>query len=405
VSSPGPHPTARLQYRALGIQAGVDFASSDLATVLADGLVRYVRTTDITGLRSLRPDGVYAPADLVPENALARNGDLLLTRAGSLGTAYLHSGDPVAVAGYLVRCQLDDTCDARFYAYYCQSRPFLDALRVGATQTTIQNFSASKYASLSVPVPPLEVQRRVADQLDIETARVDTLIAKNEQVLGLLRTRWQSLLEATIFVDTATDRAPLWLVCEITPGYAFPSAEFLPEGPVRLLRGINVGVGALSWDETVYGAWSTVEPAEEYRLVAGDLVLGMDRPWISTGLRVAKVSSADEPAYLVQRVARLRPRAGLDRDYLFQVLQSRRFYSAFEPAMTGVSVPHVSGGQIGDFRVPLPALEEQQRIVSRLAEAARRAQELRHRVQRQQALLGTRRQALITAAVTGQIDV
>lgn len=197
-SDADPFPMVALRYRTRGIQAGVDFASSDLSMDAADGLVRYVRTTDIASISSLTDAAVYAPVNEVPDSAMARDGDLLVTRAGSLGTAYVHRGAPVAVAGYLVRIQFDRSSDSGFYGYWCRSRPFLDALEVGATQTTIQNFSASKYASMPTPAPALETQRRVVSLLDAEMSKMDALRSAVDRQQELLRLRRQALITAAV---------------------------------------------------------------------------------------------------------------------------------------------------------------------------------------------------------------
>lgn len=345
-------------------------------------------------------------ADDASEGVVFHKGDVLSSKLRPyLAKSIRPKRDGVASTEFLVLRPTDHQIDARFLHYYTLSEPFVAWAVATSYGTKMPRSNWDSIGRFELFTPHVEVQRRIADMLDIETARIDTLIEKNERVLTLLQQRWQSLLEQVIFGYASARRVPLWLVCEITPGYAFHSNEFRLEGSVRLLRGINVGVGGIDWRETVYADVSTVESAKEYQLVEGDLVVGMDRPWISAGLRVAQVRAVDEPAYLVQRVARLRPRTGLDRDYLYRALQSRQFYAAFEPLMTGVSVPHVSGGQIGAFKVPLPDLQSQQRIVSHLAKARERSEDLRRAVERQQELLRLRRQSLITAAITGQIEV
>jgi type I restriction enzyme, S subunit len=75
------------------------------------------------------------------------------------------------------------------------------------------------------------------------------------------------------------------------------------------------------------------------------------------------------------------------------------------PITTGVSVPHISVDQIADFRIPLPERKYQDRIADRLANEEAGTNALRDRVSRQVDLLAEHRQALITAAVTGRIEV
>ncbi len=354
-----------------------------------------------------RDEGLRATGDL-ETYLVVHPGDLavnkLVARSGAFGVS-AHLG--IVSPAYYCFAPRTEQVEPRYLDYALHSAPGIGEIWRSSKDLPPNSFDISreKFGKIAVPLPPLATQHRIANMLDAETARIDTLIEKNDRVLVLVTRRWQSLLERAIFGNAALRRAPLWLTCDITPGYAFRSDEFKTEGPVRLLRGINVGVGEIDWNDAVFGDWSTVTPAKDYQLVAGDLVVGMDRPWISAGLRVAQVRQEDEPAYLVQRVARLRPTSNLDRDYLYHALQSERFYAAFEPVMTGVSVPHVSGGQIGAFKVPLPDLQTQRRIVSDLNDARDRSQSLRYAIDRQQELLVLRRQSLITAAVTGQIEV
>ena len=146
----------------------------------------------------------------------------------------------------------------------------------------------------------------------------------------------------------------------ILSGYAFPSSGFsLDESDARLLRGVNVGVAEIRWDETVYWSRRADDGLDEFQLKAGDTVIGMDRSWISQGARVAKIANEDLPCLLLQRVARVTTRGPMTEEYFFRVLSSDIFVSYFTPDNTGVSVPHISPTQIAEFVIPMgkpPAL-------------------------------------------------
>lgn len=149
---------------------------------------------------------------------------------------------------------------------------------------------------------------------------------------------------------------------DIQFGYPFKSAAFLtsPDGP-RLLRGDNIGQGKLRWVNAKY--WPKDDEATaEYELSAGDVVLAMDRPWIEAGLKYAVVRERDLPAFLVQRVARLRPRPGVANGFLHYVLAHQHFTNYVLGVQTGTAVPHISGGQIRSYSFLLPPLDEQRRI-------------------------------------------
>jgi type I restriction enzyme S subunit len=144
---------------------------------------------------------------------------------------------------------------------------------------------------------------------------------------------------------------------------------------------------------------------ERYRLEEGDLVLGMDRPLITGGLRAAAVTSSDLPALLVQRVIRLRANSSATNEFLRFALRSRAFQDLITPITTGVSVPHISEDQVASFRVPLRSREEQLEAVRILGEAEQNSNKLISDLRRQAELLGEHRRALITAAVTGELAI
>ena len=193
---------------------------------------------------------------------------------------------------------------------------------------------------------------------------------------------------------------------DVLPGFAFPSAGFsLDESHVKLLRGVNVGVGSIRWDDAVYWNRTENDGLGAFELQPNDLVLGMDRPWISGGLRIARISEDDLPCLLLQRVAVIRSRGFLQTAYLYPLLQAGYFFHHCAPEMTGVSVPHISPDQIRSFVVPLPPVNEQVQISAHIQAENLKLDALTNEAKRSIELLRERRNALITAAVTGQIDV
>jgi type I restriction enzyme S subunit len=153
---------------------------------------------------------------------------------------------------------------------------------------------------------------------------------------------------------------------DMLPGFAFKSTDFKPAGKVRLLRGINLGVNSIRWKDSVY-LDAIPTRLSEYRLQSGDVLIGLDRPWISNGTRVAIFDETQE-TYLVQRVLRLRESGCLTRSYIALLLHSSLLINSLGDKTTGISVPHISPGQVGNLLVPLPPLAEQKRIIAKLEE-------------------------------------
>ena len=154
----------------------------------------------------------------------------------------------------------------------------------------------------------------------------------------------------------------------VEPGYAFKSERFT-ENPtdIALVKGENVQQGFIDWSASKYWSISEASALEKYRLKVGDVVLAMDRPWVTSGLKWAYIKPNDPESLLVQRVSRLRGKKKLDQTYLRCLISSSYFSSYIQPIVTGVNVPHISGKQIGDFRIPLPAVETQQKIAAILS--------------------------------------
>jgi len=192
----------------------------------------------------------------------------------------------------------------------------------------------------------------------------------------------------------------------ILSGFAFPSAGFThDESDTRLLRGINVGVSQIKWDEVVYWSRSDGDGLGAFELKAGTLVVGMDRPWISEGVRVAIITEKDLPCLLLQRVTAIKPSKHLCQDYFFRILTSPIFVDYFTPDMTGVSVPHISPEQISNFCIPIPPVSEQIAIAEYLDRETAKLDQMMAKVEAAIGKLQEYRTALITATVTGKIDV
>lgn len=298
-------------------------------------------------------------------------------------------------------------------------------LNIRGKGTTFLELSADELGAFEIPFPTFTEQTAIAAFLDRETGKIDGLVAEQRRLMELLKEKRQAVISHAVtcglnpaapMKDSGIDwlgQVPAhWRVGKagfyltILSGYAFPSSGFSEDDSnPKLLRGINVGVGRLKWEETVFWPRVPNDGLDTYEMKEGDLVIGMDRPLIADGIRVAKVQKADLPCLLLQRVASIQVGTELHADYLLALLGSEMFAAHFLPETTGVSVPHISPEQIHDFVIPIPPLAEQTAIVAHLEQELAKFDTLTAEAQRAIDLLQERRTALISAAVTGQIDV
>lgn len=162
------------------------------------------------------------------------------------------------------------------------------------------------------------------------------------------------------------DLVALGNVADVDSGPAFKSSMFGGPGDgIRLVRGDNIEPGFLRWARTKTWPESELTGHEHLFIEADDLILGMDRPVIKAGLKLARVRPADLPALLVQRVARIRPREA-GSDYLYHWLSSPQFARHLQGTATGTQLPHVTLKSIREYPVPRFDADEERRIVDLL---------------------------------------
>ena len=151
---------------------------------------------------------------------------------------------------------------------------------------------------------------------------------------------------------------------DILPGYTFSSTDFSKEG-IPLLRGVNVTPCGPRWDDTVFWDKST-EGLERFFLKTGDIIVGLDRPWIKEGTRAFVVKEEDLPCLLLQRVCRIRCNSKVLNSFIYYWLISQSFERALTSETTGISVPHINTNQISEFKIAFPSVSEQREIVDYL---------------------------------------
>lgn len=150
-------------------------------------------------------------------------------------------------------------------------------------------------------------------------------------------------------------------------GYAFKSSWFSKSG-IRLLRNANIGHDEIRWNDVVHIPDERFLEFERFKLNESDIVLTLDRPFIATGTKVARISAHDLPSLLLQRVGRfIETSSGLDDDYLFLWINSPHFNEQIDPGRSN-GVPHISSKQVQAAKIIVPKLAEQKRIVAKVEE-------------------------------------
>ena len=162
-----------------------------------DGL-KIVRTSDISSGKidwSTVPSCVLEPDNI--EKYLLKSGDILISRAGSVGTSYKIQDCPRAVfASYLIRFRALDSIDTDYLEYFLKSRQYWDSIANETIGITIPNVNASKLKNIPIPLPPLAEQQRIVARVEDLLTHVDAARDRLSRVPLIMKRFRQAVLAA-----------------------------------------------------------------------------------------------------------------------------------------------------------------------------------------------------------------
>ncbi|MFI2672027.1 restriction endonuclease subunit S [Streptomyces albidoflavus] len=350
-----------------------------------------------------------------------RPNDVLInsTGTGTLGRVGYFTGSPdgipcMADSHVTVARAKTGELDARFSYYWLSSRPFQDyissALVVGATSQIELN--RDRLGDAPVPLPPLAEQRRIADFLDAETARMSTLRDSLHRFDRDVRERERAVLAAQLNADAHNvwDELPSdwrWTplmhltdpLRQIMYGIVLPGPN-VPEG-VPIVKGGDVAANRLSLKSLNRTTREIEAGYARSRLRGGDLVIAIRG---SVG-ELAVVPDELTGANLTQDAARISIDTSVHARWLRLVLESPVMTHQIQRRVTGATIKGINIWDLKRVLVPTPGKATQVALARTVSRAIQTHEDLRSRVARHERLLAERRQSLITAAVTGQFDV
>jgi len=272
--------------------------------------------------------------------------------------------------------------------------------------------------NMKVPVPELEIQCRIADYLDRETARIDALVAEKEKMLALLEEKRSALISRAV-TRGLDPNAPLkpsgldWLgdipahweithfkyVCELNPSVDVSAISENDE--VTFLPMDRIKNGYFIENAETFSKYNT-----SYNLFEeGDIVVAKVTPCFENGNIAITENLMNKIGFGSSEIFVIRPKKA-DRKFIFYYLQSDYFKQLGEASMTGAGgLKRVSPDFVRDHIIALPPVGEQKKISEYLDRANAYVKSVREEISASIRLLKERRAALITAAVTGQLDM
>ncbi|MFM9377287.1 hypothetical protein [Gordonia sp. VNK21] len=345
-----------------------------------------------------------AKTDNNDNRKLVRCGDFVINsrsdRKGSSGVSE-HDGS-VSVINIVLEPR--DTIDVRFAHHLLRSEAFQEEYYRWGNGIVADLWSTRYSAMKRIPValPALAQQRAIADFLDRETARIDTLIEEQQRLIGLLRERRQDTVATAL--HGLPGRTKLKYCAMVQTGVTL-NGEGDPSWPEwPYLRVANVQVGRVDLAE-VKTIRLRPEDAAMSMLRAGDVLMteGGDIDKLGRG---ALWSGEISDALHQNHVFAVRPNANLLPEFLVYTLdgaEARTYF--FTTAKQTTNLASTNKWTLGNLPLSCPPVDEQRRIVAYLDKQTTRIDMLIAETEEFIDLSRERRSALITAAVTGQIDV
>ena len=353
--------------------------------------------------------------------ALLRN-DLLVSEGGDVGRSALWQDE-------MANCFFQNSINrvralegnVTKYLYYWLSaikdKGYIDVL---CNKSTIAHFTAEKVEVVPVPFPPYPEQQTIAAFLDRETAKIDDLITEQQRLIALLAEKRQALISHAVTKGLTPD-APMkdsgieWLgrvpehwevkrlkyICpKITVGIVVEPSKYYVDDGIPALRSLNVRAGSIELENLVFISPEANEALYKSRLSAGDLVAVRSGQPGATAIVPQELAGCNCIDLIVIR----KPASGSE-EYLCWYLNSDPAKYQFSEGAGGAIQQHFNIGTAMNLIVPVPFSAEREAIVAFIQERTTQLDVLTSEAQKAITLLQERRTALISAAVTGKIDV
>jgi type I restriction enzyme S subunit len=327
---------------------------------------------------------------------------IVIGRKGSFGSVHWAPNGGFAIDTAYFIDRYTSSVNLRWLYYVLQA---ID-LKGPSQDVGVPGLARDAAYAVPVPSPPeAETQRRIADFLDAETRRTDSASGAMERQIAVLDQHRSGALDA-IWPNEAKERRLGYATLLVTSG-SRAWADYVGDDGSPFFRSANLRRTSIKPNATglarVALPASVAVEARRSRIRNGDVLIGI------TGANTGWVALADGTfvgGNVSQHVCLVRPDAHvLHSRWLAHLLCTRTVQDYLLAGQYGGTKTQLSLPDIRDVRVPVVPIAEQLRVSIQVDKALTSIETLKGARLRQLRLLAERRQALITAAVTGQIDV
>ena len=379
----------------------------------------------------LEDDGIYPVYSATMEDkffgyinnplVILNKDDLVIpARGNSIGNVKLVTEKSTTTQTTIYCKQITNATNANFIYYYMNG---LKDNLFYFVQTAIPQITVSEVISNPLLVPSIKEQQQIANFLDKATAKIDTLIEKQTKQIELLKEKRQAVISHAVtkginpnvpmkdsgvewlgVIPEHWEVKKLGLITSKIGSGKTPrgGSEVYSDSGILFLRSQNIYDDGLFLDEVVYISEEINNEMLNTQIKDGDILLNVTGGSIG---RTCLIPSNFQKANVNQHVCIIRLNTKEDRLFISYLMKSALIKSQIDGIQNGAAREGLNFEQISGFKIVLPPKNEQNEIANYLDDKTSKIDTLIEKSKKSIELLKEKRTALISACVTGKIDV
>ena len=374
------------------------------------GSIKFLRTTDITKGEidwNSVPYCQEVPTDL--EKYQIQPNDILISRAGSVGFSTLISQipSPTIFASYLIRFEPSTYVEPRYVAYFLRSSEYWEQIAEASSGIALSNVNAKKLSEISIPLAPLNEQKRIADKLDSLLTRVEACRNRLESIPIILENFRQSVITLAMSGKLTEDtRKSEWENVALKD-ICISISDGDHQAPPQVEQGIPfITIGAIN-DKHLdlnrakrFVPYSYFEKLKDHQKPQlGDILFS-----VTGSIAIPSLVNTNEPFTFQRHIAILKPNLSFTLSkFLFYSLCSDNIKRQSIAVATGTAQKTIPLSKLREFVIALPSKDEQQEIMYRVDSLFSYAESLETYYQKAYIQVNRLTSALLDKAFRGEL--